>query len=460
MACNILQKGIAFLVIPLYVRLLSTTEYGEYTIFHSWCNILIIFATLNLYSGVFTKAMVDYPDDRDRYTSSMQGLSTLITAMMFTVYLGLRQWWDKYWEMDFTTTVMMFVYFLSFPAFSFWAVRQRVENKYKVMVAVTLLQSVATPLISLYLLLHTELRAKAVIWGFLISQTLVGMTLYVLQFEKGRCFFHKEYWVYAIMFNIPLVPHYLSLIVLGQIDRILIGHFCGKDKAGIYGMAYQVSMIINVVVSGINGSFVPWVYEKFRAHDFDSVKILANRLCILVGVMSVLAMLITPEIIFVMGTEEYYAAIWIIPAVCLSVYFQFCYGLFGCVEFYYNATRYVMLATTTGACLSLLLNLILLPRLGFLSAGYTSLTCYAVFMLMHYLFMKQVCKTQIGGIRIFDVRFIVLSSVLLLFIMLICLGLYALPLLRYIFILFLLMIISMKWNQIKTIIKIKNIVYA
>lgn len=455
-ACNILQKGIAFFVIPLYVRLLSTSEYGEYTIFQSWCNILIIFATLNLYCGVFTKAMVDYPDDRDRYTSSMQGLSTLVTAVMFCTFIVLQQWWEKYLEMDFTTTVLMFIYFMSFPAISFWAVRQRVENKYKAMVVVTLLQSMATPIISLYFLLYTELRANAVIWGFLLSQTLFGLTLYVQQFIKGRCFFHKGYWKHALKFNIPLIPHYLSLIILGQIDRILIGHFCGKDKAGIYGLAYQVSMIINVVVSGINGSFVPWVYEKFRTREFVYVKEQSNKLCVLVGLMTVLAMLITPEIIRVMGTEDYYIAIWIIPAVCLSVYFQFCYGLFGCVEFYYNATRYVMIATTAGASLSLIMNLLLLPRFGFLSAGYTSLTCYAVFMLMHYFFMKRVIKSQIGDNIIFDIRFIAWSCVLLLGIMIICLGLYSIPLLRYTFILFLLTILFVKRNQIKSIVAIKK----
>ena len=79
--CNILQKGIAFIVIPIYVRVLSTTEYGNYMTFQAWRDILIIIATLNIYCGVYTKAMVDYVNDRDRYTSVMQGLSTTITGV-------------------------------------------------------------------------------------------------------------------------------------------------------------------------------------------------------------------------------------------------------------------------------------------------------------------------------------------------------------------------------------------
>ena len=63
MVCNFLQKGIAFIVVPIYVRLLTTQEYGHYTLFVSWLSFISVFATLNLFSGVFTKAMVDFPDD-------------------------------------------------------------------------------------------------------------------------------------------------------------------------------------------------------------------------------------------------------------------------------------------------------------------------------------------------------------------------------------------------------------
>ena len=429
--CNILQKGIAFLVIPIYVRLLTTSEYGQYTIFQSWCNILIIFATLNLHCGVFTKAMVDYAEDRDRYTSCMQGLSTVITLLLFCVYIFTQSLWVKYMEMDTITFGLLFVYFIAFPSFSFWAVRQRVENKYVTMVIITLIQSVVTPILSLYLLTHINLRANAVIWGFLISQSLFGLFFYIYHFIKGRCFYDSKYWKHGITYNIPLIPHYLSLVVLGQIDRVLIGHYCGKDKSGIYGLAFQVSMLMNVIIGGINGSLVPWIYEKFKNKDFNSVKEESNRLVFLIGLLTAMAMLVTPELIKIIGTPEYYDAIWIIPAVTLSVFFTFVYGLYACVEFYYGATKYVMFATTTGAILSITMNVILLPRLGYLSAGYTSLTCYTVFLIMHYIFMKKVSKQQVGSIRIFDNVYIWRMCLIMFAVMLISLVLYKYIVIRY-----------------------------
>ncbi len=411
--CNILQKGIAFIVIPIYTRVLTEGEYGQYSLFQSWCNILIILATLNLYCGVFTKAMIDLEDDRDRYTSSMQGLSTLITLIFFGIYLIGSSFWRNLLKMDPVTVYLMFLYFLTFPSFSFWSVRQRVEYRYMKMIAATLLSSVLTPLVSLFLLFFTSLRANAVIWGFLSIQILFGGFFYIYHFVKSPVVYVKEYWVHGLTFNIPLIPHYLSLIVLGQSDRIMIDAFCGEAKTGIYSLAYQVSMIMNIFVGAINNSLVPWLYAKLREKDYASMKKYCNLLCILLGVMTLGAILVAPEIVLILGTREYLEAVWVIPAVAISVYFTFCYGLFSAVEFYYSSTKFVMVASVIGAMLNVVLNYIFIPIFGFIAAGYTTLVCYFVFMVMHYLFMKKISRQHMDNEPVFDNRFIFISCLLL-----------------------------------------------
>lgn len=381
--CNVLQKGISFLIIPIYIRLLSTAEYGQYTVFQSWRDILIIFTTLNLYCGVFTKAMVDYEDDRDRYTSCMQGLSTVITIGMLFVYMINRTYLNRFLEMDTITMLLLFAYYVFFPAFSFWSVRQRVECKYIRMVVATLLVSVFTPGLSLILLFQTDLREKAVIWGYLIVQCAVGLFFYVYQYFRGKCFYEKDYWIRALSFNIPLIPHYLSLIILGQTDRIMIQKYCGNEKAGIYSLAYQVSVAMNVLLSAIDNAKVPWTYERLKKQEYKPIQRVTNMLCGLMIFITIGVILLAPEVITLLGTEDYKEAIWIIPAVSVSVYFTFCYKLFSTVEFYYGATKFVMIASSIGALLNIILNAIFIPRYGFIAAGYTTLVCYLVFMVMH-----------------------------------------------------------------------------
>lgn len=63
--CSILQKGISFITVPIFTRIMSTAEYGIYSTYLSWYQMLLIFTSLNLYYGVFNNAMVKFQDRRD-----------------------------------------------------------------------------------------------------------------------------------------------------------------------------------------------------------------------------------------------------------------------------------------------------------------------------------------------------------------------------------------------------------
>ena len=65
--CNLLQKGITMISMPIFTRLLSTEQYGVLTIYNSWYSIISIIVTLNLAGGVIFNAMTKYEDDKDRY---------------------------------------------------------------------------------------------------------------------------------------------------------------------------------------------------------------------------------------------------------------------------------------------------------------------------------------------------------------------------------------------------------
>ena len=452
--CNFFQKGISFIVIPIYIRFLTTAEYGEWSVFQSWAGILIVFASLNLYAGVYTKALVDITDEkkRDEYTASMQGLGTVITLMLFVIYVPSREWCNKMLALDTPFMTLLFLFFLSYPAFSFWGARQRVECKYRKMVVATVIVSLATPFVSLLLLEKTELRAKALILGFLSIQCLVGMFFYVYQFIRGKCFFNKAFWQYATKFNIPLIPHYLSLIVLGQSDRIMIKHFCGESDAGIYSFAYQIASAVTVLTSAVNGSRVPWTYEQLKKRKYDGLMRITTALVVMMTGITLFICLISPDIIHIVGTTEYAVTIYVIPVVTLGVYYTFVYDLYASIEFYYGATKYVMYASVTGAVLNIILNALLIPVFGFIAAAYTTLVCYAVFMLMHYVFSVKVLRNQ--GIKeaIYDNRMIFLISIILTIVGLSSMLTFSFLVIRILLILGIAILCVVKKNEIKGLI--------
>ena len=446
--CNFFQKGISFIAVPIYVRLLTTDEYGDWSVFQSWRDILIIFASLNLFSGVYTKTLVDNKDDRDRYTSSMQGLGTIVSLGLFVIYFFTHDWCNRIIGLETPYMMLLFLYFIVYPAFSFWGTRQRVEYKYKPMVIVTIIISLLTPGVSILLLLKTDLRTNAVILGYLLVQSGIGLIFYVYHFWKGKCFYHKDYWVYASKFNIPLIPHYLSLIVLGQSDRIMIKHYCGESDAGIYSFAYQIASAINALILAINGSRVPWTYEQLRIKVYNKLKGITNTLVLMMAGMVLFVALISPEIIKIIGTADYQIAVYVIPVVTLGVYYTFVYDLYASIEFYFGATKYVMYASVTGALLNIVLNAIFIPKYGFIAAAYTTLVCYFIFMIVHYLFSKKVLRQQQIEDPIYDNKMVFFLSGLLTLVGLGCMLVFPYTIIRVLLMVGLLMACVIKRKTI------------
>ncbi len=389
LVCSILQNGVSFFVIPLYTRLLTVEEYGSYTVFQSWRELIMVFATLNLSAGIFTRGLVKNDGSRACYTAQMQGLSTTVAVCTFLVVLLFLKPFQVMTEFDSSLIVALFVYYMFSPSFLFWTARQRVENKYKSMVVVTIIVSLLIPGISVGLLILSSLRADALIYTFLSIQTLVGIFFFVKQIKDSRTFFSKKVWLDSLKFNGPLIPHYLSMIALAQLDRLMIDRICGTSFAGIYSLSYSIGQIVLIFIAAINGAFVPWMYKKIKSHDYKSIARISNVLCVSLGVISIFVMLLAPEAILFMGGKNYINAQWCIPPIVMGAYFTFCFVLFSTVEFYEGKTFYVALATIVCALFNFVLNLFFIPLFGFVAAAYTTEISYFVLMILHYVFMKK-----------------------------------------------------------------------
>lgn len=430
--CNILQKGISLLTTPIFTRILTTEQYGTFSVYQSWYAILSILGTLNLYSSVFNNGMLKYTKDRKRFTSSMLGLSTACCSILFLVYLVNVEFWNSLFGLSTVFMVAMFAEMVFTPAFSFWSAEERFEFRYRKLVVYTLVLALLCPVVSVVCVMATEYKAEARVVGMVMVQCVFSLFFYIYIFAKGKKFCIKGYWKFALRFNVPLIPHYLSMVVLQQADRIMIAQMVGNNKAAIYSIAYNISMLMTLVTNGINSSYTPYAYQAIQEKKYEKLGKVGMGLLVFVGVSIFATMALAPELIKIFATEEYYEAVWIIPPIAASVYFIFFYSIFTAVEFYYEKTVFVMLASVFGAVINVVLNFFGIKMFGYLAAGYTTLICYMFFGVAHYLFSSRVLIKKIGY-NFFSTRNLVLLSCAVIIGMLFITMIYPFTWLRYVF---------------------------
>lgn len=447
--CNVIQKGISLISMPIFTRLMTSAQYGEYTNYQAWYQIISIFATLNLYYGVFNNGMTKYPNDRERFTSSMTGLTTILTAALFIVYLLAPAFWNDMMKLSSLYVYAMFVELFFVPAFNFWAAKERYDYKYRKLVIVTLIMAFGSPVLGVLTVLNTQYKAEARVLSYVFVQVCIGLVFYIYNMVRGKAFYIKEYWRFALVFNIPLIPHYLSSQILNQADRIMIANMIGKGEAAIYSIAYNVATIMQIVITAINNSFTPYMYKSIKTGECSGVRKNSKITISLVGLACVGVMALGPEVISIFAPEEYYDAIWVIPPVACAVYFKFLYPLFSTVEFYYEKTGFVMIASCIGAVANVILNYIFIRIYGYYAAGYTTLFCYILYSLAHYVFQRRVAREHDLVDALFDMKYIVMFSLFMLAAMVVMLTLYPYRILRYIICLVLAVILIVLFRRNK-----------
>ena len=125
--CNIVQRGINFLTMPIFTRIMPTADYGTYTVYNSWYTIIVIFATLNLSAFVFSKGMVKFSDDRDGFELSLQSLNLTITAGLLCIYVILQTFINKFTGLSTVIMLLMFLQIAIEPSIHYWTARNRFE---------------------------------------------------------------------------------------------------------------------------------------------------------------------------------------------------------------------------------------------------------------------------------------------------------------------------------------------
>jgi O-antigen/teichoic acid export membrane protein len=211
----------------------------------------------------------------------------------------------------------------------------------------------------------------------------------------------------------------------------MIGNMIGKGEAAIYSVAYNIAAIMQIVITAINSSFTPYMYKSIKDGECSGVRRNSKIIISLVGLACIGVMALGPEVISIFAPVEYYDAIWIVPPVACAVYFKFLYPLFSTVEFYYEKTGFVMIASCIAAGANIILNYIFIRIYGYYAAGYTTLVCYILYSLAHYAFQRRVAAEHDLGGALFDMRYIVVFSIFMLGTMTCMLFLYPYRILRY-----------------------------
>ena len=392
---SILLRAIAVITTPIFTRLMATGEYGITNTFTAWASLFTVFCTLNL-SYSIGRAKQDFPGKLNQYIGSMETLSLLFTGVIGTVAMIFIRPVSEFLELSEYLVVILFIYVLTHPIITMNQSRFRFQYRYKENVAISLYTGIVTILLSLFLIhLMPEHRGMGKILGTVIPGVALASFLLIFQIKRKDLKVNLTYWKYGLLISLPLIIHSLSLNILTQSDRLVIGKFWGQGKVGIYSIAYIYAMMINIVLDSINQAWNPWFHDNYFVGNHEEIKKNVKPLVVLGVMLGIGCIAIAPEAIWILGGDKYREGIWIVPSVTLGVVCQYIYSHYVIIEMHLKKTIYVSVGTVVAAVLNVSLNYIFIPIYGYIAAGYTTLLSYLVLFILHYIITRYVLKIKL-----------------------------------------------------------------
>lgn len=429
--CNFMFRGMAFITTPIFTRLLSKTELGTFSNFSSWISILAVVTSFDLSQSVI-RSKLEHEDDMDSYIWSILAFSTLWTALLYLAACLFPGPFTALFHVDKRYIHVVFPYLLAAPAYNMLITKHRAYYKYKTFVVITGIVTVSATLLSLTMVLLMQNKLAGRILGFYLPHIAISAVIYIFLAARGRKI-KIEYWKYACVICLPLVPHTLSLYLLSSSDKIIITNLCGAEYTAVYSVAYSAYHIVTILMDSMNKAWAPWLMESLHLKKYDEIRKISK---IYIGIFIVLMigiLLLIPEIIWFFGGKKYAGAVYCLPPLICSCAFQLIYRLYVNVEFFKKKTFGVSAATLVATLLNIALNFLLIPlntKYCYVIAAYTTLIGYIVLFFLHYVIVRRMKMDHV-----YEIRYILLVLAGVLVVSFAMNFFYRLTLVRYIIVL-------------------------
>ena len=387
---NVLIKGIGFLSIPIFSRLMTTEEFGVYNVFISYEAFLYVIVGMAIHTSV-RSANLEFRGKIDNYVSSVTIIYFVNFCILGLLLLIFKEPISGFLGFDVPIVVLLLIYSLGSALLTLYNEKIALDYAYKNFLEIAFFNAIGNVVIS-FIAIFTVLSDHRD-YGRIIgaSITLGITTIYVLfnLYRRSKPVLVRSYWKFAFSYSLPIVPHGISQVLLAQVDRIMIRYIVGYSEAGIYSLAANIQLILSIIIDSVIKSWSTWFYENIYDGNTELIKRKAIELCGLFSVFAIGLISLTPELITVLGGKTYELGKYVAIPLIVSSFIIFMYDIVVLGEYYTKKTKYIMMMTMLAAFLNVVTNYIFIKRYGFIAAAYTTLFSYFVYLFLHTVIAKK-----------------------------------------------------------------------
>lgn len=387
---SIVGKFLNFLLVPLYTyRLREAADYGIVTNLYAWTALLLVILTYGMETGFFRFANREGYDPKTVYRSSL--VSLLVTSAIFSLltYIfcePIATWMGYEGHGEFVSMMAFTVALDAFACIPFAYLRnQKRPWVFAGLKILFVLLNIGFCVLFLVVLDYRDVRY--VFLSNMLATTIQTAVLIPFTLPRGG---HFDAGVLREMlrYSLPLLVLGIAGIMNQTLDRILFPYlYSGPDaqaQLGIYGACFKVAMVMMMFTQAFRYAYEPFVFSKHK--DRNSVEAYADAMKYYIIFSLLIILMVTgwlDAFKYIVG-PIYWEGLKVVPVVLWTYLFQ---GIYFNLSFWYklkDETRWGAWFSLIGLVITLALQVIFVPRIGYMASCGSSLVCYLVIMIISY----------------------------------------------------------------------------
>ncbi|MCT4616012.1 MAG: oligosaccharide flippase family protein [Marinifilaceae bacterium] len=409
---SIVGRFLNWLLVPLYTNILLPAEYGVVTKLMAYVAVCMVLLTYGLETAYFRFA--SKPENKEEKVFSNCISSILFSSISFGLLVYLCSTWlvafldisahPSYLFLLLGTVLMDVVMAIPFA-------RLRMQSKamrYAILKLVNIFTNIGLNLF--FFLLYPWLRTNIsfdlfdnilgadfglgyIFLSYFIA-SLVNLVLLIPSFSGFRFGLDYSFYKQILKYAFPILIVSLCGMLNLQIDKILLPELLNATdvnyQLGIYGANIKLAVIMTMFIQAFRYAFEPFFF-KMQAKGSDYKKNLAEVMhyFLIFSLLIFLGVEFYIDIIKYFIGEKYHEGINVLPIVLGA---QFFYGIFFSLSVWYKVTdktKYGAYFAILGSVVVLLLNIILVPRIGYMGSAWAMLVCFLTMTVVSYIYGRR-----------------------------------------------------------------------
>ena len=408
---SILGRLLNYLLVPLYTRVFDTGEYGVVTQFYAYAAFLNILFTYGLETAFFRFSQTE--NNRPQvYSTALISLLFSSVAFFVTITLFAQPIAASFVAADQLDSrlplyVIWFAGILAADAITAIPfARLRQQNKAMRFAMIRLVNILLNIGFNLFFLVvcpkwtaqHPESWMTSVYdpshgVGYVFLSNLLAslFTLLLLlpQLRPVTTGFDRALWNKMLRYALPLMVAGFAGMVNETFDRIMLPRLVADpstslDQLGIYGACYKLSILMTLFVQTFRYAAEPFFFSQAGKEDARMIYARVMDWFVLGCAFIFAAVMLFMDVFQLFIGEKFRTGLPVVPILLLA---NLCLGVYLNISIWYKITGktgWGAWFSIFGALITIILNVLFIPKMGYVGAAWTTLVCYAAMMVVSY----------------------------------------------------------------------------